>query len=85
MGVVVVVAVVIVNFISGLLNNINNKENNSKPEKGHCDKTICVETCTYGCLYKGLFIQNATANFRRPRFSDDLATFAKENGLNITN
>jgi len=30
---------VVVYFISGLLNNINNKENNSKPEKGHSDKT----------------------------------------------
>jgi len=27
-----------------LLNNINNKENNSKPEKGHSDKTTYVET-----------------------------------------
>jgi len=29
----------VVNFISGLLNNIkiNNKENNSKTEKGHSD------------------------------------------------
>jgi len=25
-----------------LLNNINNKENNSKPEKGHSDKTIYI-------------------------------------------
>jgi len=33
---------------SGLLNNIDNKENNSKPEKGHSDKTIYryVKTCT---------------------------------------
>jgi len=31
---------VVVVVISGLLNNINNKENNSKPEKGHSDKTI---------------------------------------------
>jgi len=37
---------VVVNFISGLLNNINNKENNSKPEKEHSDKMIYVETCT---------------------------------------
>jgi len=35
------VVVLVVNFISGLLNNINNKENNSKPEKGHS-----VKTCT---------------------------------------
>jgi len=35
-----------VNFISGLLNNINNKQHNSRPEKGHSDKTIYVETCT---------------------------------------
>jgi len=27
------VVVVVVNFISGLLNNINNKESNSKPER----------------------------------------------------
>jgi len=32
--------------ISGLLNNINNKENNSKPEKGYSDKTIYDKTCT---------------------------------------
>jgi len=31
---------VVVNFISGLLNSTNNKENNSKPERGHSDKTI---------------------------------------------
>jgi len=48
--------VVKVNFIFGLLNNINNllnksllnninnKEKNSKQEKGHSDKTIYVET-----------------------------------------
>jgi len=36
------IVVVVVNFIS----NINNKENNSKPEKGHSDKTIYVKTCT---------------------------------------
>jgi len=30
---------------AGLLNNINNKENNSKPEKGHSDKTIYVKKC----------------------------------------
>jgi len=35
--------IVVVNFISGLLNNINNKENNSKPEKAHSNKTIIVE------------------------------------------
>jgi len=35
----IVVVVVVANFISGLLNNINNKENNHKPEKGHSDKT----------------------------------------------
>jgi len=40
-----VVVIVVVNFISGLLNNIHNKENNSKPEKGHSDKTIYVKTC----------------------------------------
>jgi len=38
------ITVVVVNSISGLLNNINNKKNNSKPEKGHGDKTIFVET-----------------------------------------
>jgi len=38
--------VVVVNFISGLLNNIKNKENNSKPEKEHSDKTIYVKKCT---------------------------------------
>jgi len=38
--------IVVVNFISGLLNNINNKENRSKPEKGHSNKTYFVETCT---------------------------------------
>jgi len=40
------IIVIVVNFISGLLNNINNKENNSKPENGHSSKTIFVETCT---------------------------------------
>jgi len=40
------IVVVVINFISGLLNNTNNKENNSKPEKEHSDKTIYVETCT---------------------------------------
>jgi len=38
--------VVVVNFISDLLKNINNKENNSKPEKGNSDKTTYIETCT---------------------------------------
>jgi len=38
------ILVVVVNFISGLLNNTNNKENNSKSEKGRSDKTIYVET-----------------------------------------
>jgi len=42
----VIVVVVVVNFISGLLNSINNKENNSKPDKGQSDKTIYVKTCT---------------------------------------
>jgi len=37
------IVVVVVNFISCLLNNINNKENNSKPENGHSNKTIIVE------------------------------------------
>jgi len=40
----IIVGVVVVNFISGLLNNINNKENNSKPQKGRSNKTIFVET-----------------------------------------
>jgi len=40
------IVVVVVNFISGLLNNIDNKKNNTKPEKGHSDKTIYVKTCT---------------------------------------
>jgi len=39
-------SVVVVNFIFSLFNNINNKENNSKPEKGHNEKTIYVKTCT---------------------------------------
>jgi len=30
-------------FISGFLNNIKHKENNSKPLKGHSDKTIYVK------------------------------------------
>jgi len=38
-----IIVVVVVNFIFGLLNNINNKENNSKQEKGHSNKTIIVE------------------------------------------
>jgi len=38
-----IIVVVVINFISGLLNNINNKENNSKPEKAHSKKTIIVE------------------------------------------
>jgi len=29
-------------------NNIHNKENNRKPEKGHSNKTIYVKTCTEG-------------------------------------
>jgi len=37
------IIVVVVNFISGLLNNINKKENNTKPEKGHSNKTTIVE------------------------------------------
>jgi len=36
--------VVVVNFVSGMLSNISNKENYNKPEKGHNDKTIYVET-----------------------------------------
>jgi len=39
----IIVVFVVVNFISGLLNNINKKENNSKPEKGHRNKPIIVE------------------------------------------
>jgi len=48
----IIVVVVVVNFISGLLNSINNKENNSKPEKGHSDKMIFIETCTLHWLRK---------------------------------
>jgi len=35
-----------------MLNNINNKENNSKPEKGHGDKILFVETCTLHTLHR---------------------------------
>jgi len=45
--IIVVIVEGVVNFIFDLLNNINNKENNSKPEKGHGDKTKVVETCTH--------------------------------------
>jgi len=48
----VVAVAVVANFISGLLNNINDKENNSKPENGHSNKTIFVETCTLHRLRK---------------------------------
>jgi len=45
------VVVVVVNFISGLLNNINNKENNSKPEKGHSDKRYTLKHAQIRKLY----------------------------------